>query len=198
MQAAEDAARFQNALGLEHVNLVGKAHGQGRGGLVVVVLNTNTCDIILHGKVKMCIVSAADAPASVMQALARCNHRQVIVWEKASNSFKDLADCTLGRLTPQDLVSFYAFEEKLHRNVEGTMTLQGTWCELRFGEASVETCTYTHIRGTVVLSSAVEPVLAQLRRTLRAEASPLRDATTPARGLKPKGLTQTTAANELA
>lgn len=181
MHAAQDAAHFQAALELEHINVIRNEYTQSCAGVVVFVLDSKKCDIILHGKVQMCVVAAEHTPGYILAALALCSRRKVIVWKQSSAHFKDLADCTLSNLTPCDVHALCLFVKKMHNNVEDTKTLQGTWCELRIGKASVETTCYTHILGTVVLSNAVEHVLAQLRATLFGEASPRLDNVTRAR-----------------
>lgn len=197
MQAAEDAARFQAVLGLEHINVVGGAQAQGSAGSIVVVLDSKT-NVILNGEVQMCIVPVEEAPAYILAALERCSRSKVIVWEKPSACFHDLAKRTLCRLlTKRDLKEFCVFWLKLHNNVQSTTTLQGTWCALRIGEASVETSCYTNICGTVVLSNAVEHVLTEMLRTLAAEASPLVDAGLPVRRRKRLRITEETAGGEL-
>lgn len=143
MQAAEDAARFQAALGLEGINVIGGAQARGCLSGVVVVFNSKTCDIILRGRVQMFLMPAEYTPPYVLRALARCTRSKVIVWEKSNAEFKDLADRTLCRVTPRDLHSFCSFVQKLHNDVEDTMTLEGTWCGLRITETSVETSCYT-------------------------------------------------------
>lgn len=196
MQAAEDAARFQAALELEHINVVGEAQEHSSAGSIVVVLNSRTADIILQGTVQMCMVPAGDVPAYILTALERCSRRKVIVWQKPRARFHDLADRTLCELTPRDVVAFCRFWLKLHNRVQRTTTLQGTWCALRIGETSVETSCYTNILGTVVLSNAVQHVLVQLLRTLAAEASPLLDAGFPLCGRKRARFTETTVEDE--
>ena len=194
MQAAEDAARFQAALGLKHMHVVGEAHAHSSTGSVIVVLDSKTCDLILHGKVQMCIVPAKDVPYFIVTALERCSRSKVLVWHKLPPRFLDLADRTLCRLTTREVDELCLFRLKLHNQRHGTVSLQGTWCALRFGETSVETSCYTHILGTVVLSNAVEHVLAQLLRALAEEASPLRDAGLPPSRRKRARFTETTAA----
>ena len=194
MQPAGDAARFQAALELEHINVVGEARALGSAGSIVVVLDSKTCDILLRGSKQMCIVRAEDAPEYLVAALERCGRSKVIIWHKPRARFHDLADRTLCRLAPRDVDAFCRFLLKLHNNVQGTTSLTGTWCGLRVGEASVETTSYTHILGTVVLSNAVEHVLLQLLRTLAEEASPLPDAGLSAWGRKRARFTETTAA----
>lgn len=193
MQAAEDAARFQAALGLKHINVVGEAHALGSAGSIVVVLDSKKCDILLRGRVQMCIVRAEDVPAYLVTALERCSRSKVLVWQKPRARFHDLHDSTLCRLTPHDLREFCCFWLKLHNNVYSTTSLQGTWCGLRIGETSVETTCYTSILGTVVLSNDVEHVLRELLTTLEQEASPLLDTGVPARARKRALFTETIA-----
>ena len=197
MQAAEDAARFQHALGLKQINVIRGADAQGSAGSIVVVLDSKTDDIILDGKVKMCIVSAEHTPCYILAALERCTRSKVIVWQGSRSRFQDLADRKLCELTPRDVHALCLFSLKLHHNVEGKQTLRGTWCGLHIGEGSVETSCYTHILGTVVLSKAVEHVLAELQRTLVAEATPLVDDSLPVRGRKRVRFTETTVEHEL-
>jgi|SaaInlV_125m_DNA_1040241.scaffolds.fasta_scaffold22391_1 hypothetical protein len=181
MQAAGDASHFQAVLGLEHVNVVGELHAHASAGSVVVVLDSKICDIPLHGKVQMCMVSAEDVPDYLVTALERCCRSKVLVWQKPRARFHDLHNNTLYRLKKSDMLEFCSFWLKLHNNVYSTTSLKGTWCGLRIAETSVETSHYRHILGTVVLSNAVQHVQQQLLRTLAEEARPLLDASLPAR-----------------
>jgi len=196
MQAAEDAARFQAALGLEHLKVIGSTQAQNRTGSIVLVLDSKT-NIITDGRVQMYIVPGEEAPASMLAALERCSRSKVIVWEKQRALFHDLADRTLYELSNGDVDALYGFLIKLRNNVQGTTMLRGTWCALRIAEGSVETISYTHILGTVVLSNAVEHVLVQLKRALIAEASPLVDPASRVHGRKRARFTVTTLAEDL-
>lgn len=196
MQAAEDAARFQTALGLEHLKVVGDPQAHNSTGSIVLVLDSKR-NIITDGRVQMYIVPGEEAPAFMLAALECCSRSKVIVWEKRRAFFHDLVDRTLCELSKRDVDTLYGFLIRLRNNVQGTKMLRGTWWGLRIAEGSVETSSYTHILGTVVLSNAVEHVLVELKRALMAEASPLIDPASRVHGRKRSRFTETILGDDL-
>jgi hypothetical protein len=77
------------------------------------------------------------------------------------------------------------FRCKIEDKEEQTTTFAGTWCQMRFGDAQMETSDVNPIAGTIVLCRQADHVIEEMRSELLQEAYPL--CTEGARG----GFTET-------
>jgi hypothetical protein len=65
------------------------------------------------------------------------------------------------------------FRLKIEDKEQTTTTFDGTWCEMRFGDAEVNTSEVTPIAGTIVLSREADRVIEEMRSELLQQAYPL-------------------------
>ena len=65
------------------------------------------------------------------------------------------------------------FRRKIEDKVEPTTTFGGTWCQMRFGDAQMETSDVMPIAGTIVLTRQADRVIQEMRNELLQQAYPL-------------------------
>lgn len=177
MQAAVEAAWLQQALCIEHVQVMPGACNPGTERCCAVVYQTPPSDQNMQGSVAMCVVDMQDVPLFMQQAVWKTGHTKVVVWLQSKKTFYDLAHRVLAPYKHEDYMSLLKFWTKIQDDVQDTTTFSGAWCKMRFGDNEVETKHALPIAGTIVLSRQADFVLEQMRDKLIAEAYPLQGKT---------------------
>jgi len=199
MQAASDAVCLQQRLCIRNVDVVQGARDCTGQWCCAVVYKTGQKHEIMHDALRMCVVAMHDVPEFMQDAVwTTFNSKisKVVVWRQDDRTFYDVAHRKLAtvretvvvvpphgaeRLRVQrvqahkhaDYRSLLEFWRKIQDEVERTTTLTGTWCQMRFGDAGVQTSEVTRIAGTIVMCRQAEHVIDEMRSELLEAAYPL-------------------------